>query len=366
MAYKYSHFIPQNTAPKGAKSIGVYNSTGKKICTIPLGRLTRPKQEKQYSFGLLSDIHIVDYKPNSAPKFDNALTFFEKEGALFCCHCGDLTDFGFWYPTNELEGISYYDPQSFIEYKKICQNHNIPVYGCCGNHESYNGYNITGTYTDTYGATPTLVINNLDKFKEYTGHDLTFTITQGEDLFIFLGQPTYNYVMNDADLQWLYETLETNRNKRCFVFVHSYIEEDSGDPLDLRENGIFEHWSKTKEAVFMSLLTHYKNTILFHGHSHTKYSCQELDENANYTERNGFKSVHVPSCAHPRDIINNQTVNDFEASEGYLVDVYADCIVLNGMDFINNQPVPLGVYKIDTAIQIIEANTFTDSTGIIK
>jgi hypothetical protein len=37
-------------------------------------------------------------------------------------------------------------------------------------------------------------------------------------------------------------------------------------------------------------------------------------------------------------------------SQGYIVDVYDDCIVLNGMDFISNKPIPLGVYKIDTIL----------------
>ena len=53
-------------------------------------------------------------------------------------------------------------------------------------------------------------------------------------------------------------------------------------------------------------------------------------------------------------------------SQGYIVDVYKDCIVLNGMDLVNNKPVPLGTFKIDTTLQTIEANTFTDSTGFIK
>jgi hypothetical protein len=42
MAYMYNHFIPQNTAPKGAKNIGVYKDN-KKIFTIPLGKLAPPK-----------------------------------------------------------------------------------------------------------------------------------------------------------------------------------------------------------------------------------------------------------------------------------------------------------------------------------
>lgn len=365
MAYKYTHLISQNIAPSKAKKIGVYDSNGKKICSVPLGRLAQSKNEKLYSFGLLSDVHLADYKPASATNFENALSCFEEQGALFCCHCGDLTDLGFWHPKSSQEGTFYYNTGQFDTYKSICQKHNIPVYGCCGNHESAYGYDISGTYTDTQGENPALVVNNLEKLREYTGQNLTCSVTQGNDVFIFVSQPSESVVMSDEALKWLYETLEANRNERCFLFVHSYIEEDSGDPLDLRENGIFEHWDKTKELFFMSLLTHYQNTVWFHGHSHMKFKCQELDECANYTEKNGFKSVHIPSCGHPRDIINNESVNDYTASEGYLVDVYEDFIVLNGMDFKNNNTIPIGVYKIDTALNSIEPKTFADDTGII-
>jgi hypothetical protein len=60
-----------------------------------------------------------------------------------------------------------------------------------------------------------------------------------------------------------------------------------------------------------------------------------------------------------------ESVNDNVASQGYVVDVYDDCIVLNGMDLINNEYIPLGVYKIDTTLEEIAAGTFTDSTGTI-
>jgi hypothetical protein len=178
--------------------------------------------------------------------------------------------------------------------------------------------------------------------------------------------------MRPSDLQWLYETLEANRNKRCFVFVHSFIPDDSGNALSVQDNSIFGtkyvcvDWSQTHTQAFKNLLIHYKNIVFFHGHSHLKFKSQELDKSANYTEKNGFKSVHVTSLGIPRDIVGDTAVEDRAGSEGYIVDVYDDCIVLNGMDFINNEFVPLGIYKIDTALQNIEANTFTDSTGIIK
>ena len=42
------------------------------------------------------------------------------------------------------------------------------------------------------------------------------------------------------------------------------------------------------------------------------------------------------------------SVDDKTASQGYIVDVYDDCIMLTGMDFVGDVPVPLGVYRIET------------------
>lgn len=337
MAYMYKHFIPQNTAPSGVKSIGVYKGN-EKICSIPLGGLTPTKKEKIYSFGILSDIHIhfnpyVAWQP--IPKFDNALTYFESKGCVFCVACGDLTNTGFYLRTNEsVSGTEYLDEQQFAKYKEICDKHTIPVHELMGNHESYYGMPIS---------------DNSALMETYTGKNvLSYAIEQGNDLFILCGQPKDAWVMRDVDFTWLGETLEANKNKRCLVFVHSYIEEDSGDATDIRENSIFESWSK--KSSFMGLIKQYPNAILFHGHSHMKFENQEFDVNANYTERNGFKSVHIPSLGTPRDINfdTNKAVDDNSAGQGYIVDVYDNCIVLNGMDFINNKPIPLGTYKIDT------------------
>lgn len=333
MPYVYRHFIKENTAPNGAKKIGVYKGNVK-IGDIPLGRLTPTAKTKQYSFGLVSDIHIypiaaVAWTPET--KFDNALTYFENQGCAFCVACGDLTQTGLYLNY----GDAAIDLRQFEKYKEICDAHTIPVYGLCGNHESIQGKAIT---------------NNLTEMKQYLCTDIYYSITQGNDVFILLGQPNYNVVMSDDALTWLGNTLEANKNKRCFVFIHPYIEEDSGDPLDYRENSVFVDWGTTKTNTFMNLMRQYPNAILFHGHSHTKYECQQYDDNANYTERNGFKSVHVPSLGKPRDInpSTGETPEDNSASQGYIVDVYDDCVVLNGMDLVNNKYVPLGVYRIET------------------
>lgn len=357
MIYKYTHFIPQNSAPKDAKQLVVYDSSNKKVCAIPLGRLTPITKEKLYSFGLVSDIHLwhleADWNPN--PKFDNALTCFENKKCAMCIVCGDLTQTGFYRKVNESDTTEtpYLEELQMAKYKEICDNHSIPVYELSGNHECYYNQPLT---------------NNLDKWETYTGKGvLSYTIEQENDLFILLGQPSHSTVLSDADFNWFRELLETNQSRRCFIFVHSYIEEDSGDAKDFRENSIFEMWGTENTNTFVELLNHHKNVILFHGHSHIKFECQEMDKSANYTEKNGFKSIHIPSLSRPRDVdlTSSTTLYADDESQGYIVDVYDDCIVLNGIDFVNETPVPLGTYKIDTKLVKIESNTFTDSTGTI-
>ena len=341
LSYKYKHFIQQNTAPKGTKAIGVYKD-GVKVTEIPLGRMTPPDTEPLYTFGLVSDVHIgasnISAYGYSWTKFDNTLSYFESIGCDFCVITGDLTVTGLYTQAGE----DYLDVTQFAKYKEICDRYDLPIYDLMGNHESYYGMPIK---------------NNLDLMETYTGRGvLSYTFEQGEDVFILCGQPQDNHVMTAADFSWLGTTLEANKNRRCFVFIHPYIEEDSGDPLDIRENSIFDDrfWGAANRNDFINLLGQYPNVILFHGHSHMKFEYQEYDVNANYTERNGFKSVHIPSLVTPRDITFDENgnavkaVDDRNASQGYIVDVYKDCIVLNGMDFVNNEPIPLGTYKIDT------------------
>ena len=105
------------------------------------------------------------------------------------------------------------------------------------------------------------------------------------------------------------------------------------------------------------------------GHSHSRFSLQEEDKAANYSDKNGYRSVHIPSLAVPRDVVDGTRTDVYAESEGYVVDVYDDYIILNGRDFIDNDAdghiLPIATYKIDTTLQTIAPNTFTDSTGVI-
>ena len=345
MEYKHTHFIPQNIAPKGAEEISVFDTSDNKVAAIPLGGLTPPDAEKLYSFGLLSDIHVNLFSgDNNAVTFANAMDYFDGQACNFVCVSGDMTNTGFYMYENDatIDTVNWYDATQFTEYKRICDLHsNMPVYECCGNHEGY--------------VKP--ITENLVELEAFTGNGLVHTKTQGNDVFIFVGQSEENTPMSREHFTWLSNALEANKDKRCFVFIHPYVDaSDSGNPNGLHGTPLFNYTNVSNhgydKSTFITLMANYQNAILFHGHSHMMFENQEKASNANYSENLGFKSVHVPSTAYCRDIRSGSMVNK-EVAQGYIVDVYDDCIVLNGMDLIDNIPIALGTYKIDTTLQAI-------------
>lgn len=345
--YKYTHFIPENIAPLGSTKIVARNSANQEICNFPLGDLTPPRATPLYTFTAIADVHITYDTANT--DFQRALTYAENN-CDFTCICGDLTQNG-----SDAQMGQYRDIVGTYAKTK-------PVYAIGGNHET-----IWGTMT-------------YDRTTPYTGHPLYYSFTKGDDVFIMLGHyggyggdgvgwKSDEFVSTD-ELQFLYETLEANRNKRCFVFNHVYPYEDGVGDANRLYNG--KYWRTQDGGIgqaFINLLKHYKNTILFHGHSHLRFYLQELDKKANYSSEVGYRSAHISSLSVPRDLVDGSTAYVYAESEGYIVDVYDDYIILNGRDFIDNDAdghiLPIATYKIDTTLQTVEANTFTDSTGTI-
>lgn len=328
----YKGFIPENVAPKDARRIGIYDTNGNRVGQIPLESLTFPDAGvKLYSFGLLSDAH-VQYDTALAD-LQRALAYLtDEENVVFTCICGDLTSDG--------------TDAQLTEYKNAVSAY--LVYTMMGNHD--------------------VRANLMDSIQNYTGKPNYFSITHGNDVFIFVGNVadwTTN-VLSTAELQWLYETLEANRNKRCFLFEHIRPTNGCGNALGLYQRSTTD-WGGTCGAVFESLLSHYKNIVFFHGHSHLKFCLQERDKMANYDNLRGSHSVHVPSLAVPRDDITGDGKSDdiYAESEGYVVDVYENGIHLRGRDFVKGEFLPIASYWLDTTLQTIPAGTYTDSTGTI-
>ena len=337
---KFTNLIPYNVAFAHTRGIGVYDMRGKCLGRIPLGGLAfGGTGEKIYAFGALSDVHIP-YE-TAEEDFRRALTFLDREGVAFTCISGDLTESG---AAEELE-----------KYKQIVEEcAGAPVYAVSGNHEATREF-----VTDA-------------RLLPYTGKPLYYSFSHGDDVFIMCGEYGWSNeaLFAQGQLQWLYETLEENRNKRCFVFFHVFPWGDCGNAAGLYAPDISSGgnlFTGTQGAVFQSLMEHYRNVTLFHGHSHLRFALQELDEKANISEGLGFRSVHIPSLAWPRDANANLGgyVTEKYESEGYVVDVYEKGIHLRGRDFVKGAFLPIASYWLDTPIQEVAAGTYEDETGTI-
>lgn len=344
--------ISENVAPKNARKVVIFDGDNI-VCEMDLGHLQQPIKEKLYSFCAIVDIHLTYDTANE--DFQRALTYAESN-CDFTCIAGDLTE------NAAIES-------QLAAYKTIVDTYSPtkPVYAIAGNHENYSG----------------ACQNYLEK---YTGKPLYYSFTQGNDVFIMVGHYggygtagwQSDEIWSIEELQWLYETLEANRNKRCFVFTHVLpYEHNVGNPNNLygKRSSVARLWDVNDGGIgqlFINLLKHYKNAILFHGHSHTKFQLQEIDDKANYSNEDGYRSVHISSLAVPRDLAEDGTnlTDIFAESEGYIVDVYDDYIILNGRDFIDidadGHILPIATYKIDTTLVEIETGTFVDDTGIIQ
>ena len=351
----YTDFIPQNIAPIGAKRIGVYNSKGNRVGQIPLGPLTPPAPAKKlYSFGAMSDIHLQEQ--TAQDDFRAALEYLNgTEDVAFTCICGDLTNNG---TASELQVFkNYIDTYSA----------DTPVYAIAGNHEAPSNDN-------SVTAESAIVGLGFDALRPYTGQSLYYSFTHGDDVYIMVGEWAWSYKwpFSIAEMQWLYQTLEANRNKRCFVFQHLLSFDGSGNPYpganpttDILGAETTVRYSNIPGRIFLSLMRHYKNCIWFHGHSHTSFECQEGNPMANYDQVYGIHSVHIPSLAVPREYAESGYVKRYSESEGYVVDVYEDGVHLRGRDFVKGEFMPIASYWLDTTLKTVAAGTYSDPTGTI-
>lgn len=331
MKMGYTPFVAENIAPPNATHLVVFDGDTE-VGTVSIEKL-KPTNlgAPLYSFGLVSDLHIGGYAEN-ASYLSEAFTFFENLGCSFACHCGDITNRGFW-TSSESTTI---DTAQMAEFKAVVDAHpNLPVYGICGNHESY------------YKP----ITQNLAELKTYTGIELCYTYPRGNDLFVFLSQPAGTAEANTDDwvevLDWLQTTLDNNADKRCFVFEHLTLSCDSGNPDNIHN----AFWGDLENALVSILKQHANHIVLFHGHSHLDPNEQLKPRftRVNLSTYKGFYSVHVPSSCGNRVTING-TFDDKTSYSylraGYVVDVYQNHVVLRGYNFHSKKPIPIAQYCI--------------------
>ena len=326
----YDSFITQNAAPQAATKIGVYDASGTRVGSIAfVASFKSDLGGKLYSFGAISDAHIG--YDTSESDLKEALSYFEeKTDIAFIANCGDMATGG--------------ADANLITYQSVVNRYTTkPVYEITGNHEASRGYLA------------------MDALKEYTGEELYYSFQQGNDVYIMVGMYDVHEgeQFSEEELLWLYQTLEANRDKRCFVFMHLNPLDGSGDAVDLDLAG--DMLSNSRGETFYSMMDHYENVIWFHGHTHQKFATQEIAAMNNYDDVRGSHSVHIPSLSVPRIAEGIEMTDDTSASEGYVVDVYENAVVLLGRDFVTGKFLPVATFCLDTTAKEIAADAYYDN-----
>lgn len=351
-------FIDQNKTLSSSKYINVCDNEGHVVGKISAPTLKTPDLgPKLYSFGAFSDIHVTK-GTSSMAKFEKALKYMnEVEHVLFTCISGDLVGAGTKQQLLDYgEAVRLYSPD-------------VPVYACTGNHDVEN--------------TAVAPLTSLDSTQRFYGQDLYYSFTQGSDVFIMFGMSAWpgktGAIFTLEAINWLYQTLEKNRDKRCFVFEHCPHFGSVNGVVTYGNSGSVMGWppptgnllsgSNTDTgASFRALMSHYHNVIWFHGHSHMEFQYQRFDSKLNYDYMFGCHSIHIPSLSQGREKNAAETGYIFttEESTGYVVDVYEKHIVLRGRDFVADEFVPIATFCLDTTLQTIQPGTFSDPAGNIR
>lgn len=352
--------IPDYTIiPQDAEHIIVYyEDTMVDRLAIPEHKLAE-NERKTYSYGVLSDLHFNRYDMENGSDvadhtFVNALQFLDSFDVSIVAMSGDISTDG--------------EVESFQSFDRISSQFDFPVYTCTGNHDLHAKYKLENwqAYMNrgVYGEEKADGVLNVSD----NGLDFVYgsAATKG-DVYIFLSQTTNNYgmlfnaLLADKQLDWLAEQLETYKDNRVYLFFHTFLNAPAGNPMmgvgNLVNNlgwfyPLFYTQGASDEVRFRNLLRQYDNVVFYSGHSHWAYHMQSMNDQLNVSDydEGGATYVHVSSVSSPRTTQGFQILwsgNDPGMSEGYLVDVYEDHIILYGCDFVNGELLAYAAYRID-------------------
>lgn len=281
------------------------------------------QQDRIMTFGVLSDIHVQSWDARSIRIFGRALDDLHHAAPLAEALIinGDLGNG---------------NPEDYRMLRQTLDKHPHPgqVYFSIGNHEFYRmwhnrrGHWSPGTFPN--GETDEAAIQ---RFLRFIGAQKVYYERQIEGYrFLFLGTERYRQsdpsVGEDAylsaeQLQWLEAKLKeaAPERKPVFVFLHQPLPDTvSGSGREGSGRGVVQH------RKLKALLSSYPQTILFSGHSH------RILEQPRTFVHDGFMMANSSSVRQPWKETGPCTPDEGK-SEGLIVEVYPDHVLIRGRDF---------------------------------
>ena len=289
--------------------------------------------QTQYSFGALSDVHM-----NKGDYLTAALNFLDKVGVDFVGISGDLSSSG--------------EITSFNKFNQAIKDRGYKVYTSSGNHDAAGVKNGNWIEYINLGITEddevVIIAEN--------GIDFVYVPKKAENnVFVFLCQTEWIYpaspgdtILEGSQLDWLEQVLEAYKDRRVFLFFHTFLAGADGNTEtavgNLKNPGGYTYplcfaQGEADEVRFRELMKKYKNVIFLSGHSHWMFELEIYNENLNVSNFDGEYGymVHIPSVCEPRWIgedDTSRTSKTGKASEGWIIEITEGGVVLIPVDFI--------------------------------
>lgn len=324
--------------------------------------------EPIYTFGAFSDPQLANDSygesryPNDEIHWAKALENFDKRGVDFLVSSGDTVN-------DQNGGVTY--ATEYKRYQKLLADSPFanPVWEANGNHDVHVNWKSTSPVLNKPFVMGTGINSDAASIKANKAYFEMTEPTTG-DHFIFLAQEGGFYTnqgnqFSDAQLSWLEGLLKKydGDGKNIFIMEHANVEGwGSGDKATAPYYyDLGMKTSQTSTAKFISLMETYKDCIIVTGHTHL-----ELSAHLNYNDNNGTSSpmIHNSAIGGVRRLINGAVNRDpvLGMCEGYIVEVYENCVIFYGTNLYYNEILPDCTYIIPTSTSAIEQPTTPPST----
>lgn len=305
--------------PREATQFIVSGKRSNIVIDLPKNKLATG--DMLYSFGCGSDLHV------QYTKIENGLSFLLSQGIDAYVCSGDLTQDG-----TDNEFINVCDTVRRV------LGDNIPFYTTKGNHDINVSNSLWGEEFDT--DTP------LYFAKEING-----------ETFVFMGMVAWTNPFADGALDWLEQLLADKEGERVYIFEHLFLYDTVSSLKNtagtiIYPSGNLMSVTDQNDIRFRSMIEKYPNVFHFSGHSHWIYSMQQYDENANIcgAGENGGTYVHLSSMGTPlmSDGLSTRESAGADVSEGTLVEVYDDYVIIKDIDFVAREFLGFACYIVPT------------------
>lgn len=270
---------------------------------------TVPSNQPELRFPVISDVHVQSWDTRSQTKFKQALT--------------DLHSVAPQSDALVINGdLGNGQPADYATLQRLLNGtpHPAQTLFTIGNHEFYKAWmDESGQFSEKTFPNGETEQASIARFLKFTGESKVY----GEKWikgyhFLFLGSEQYRQSnktnlesawLSSGQLEWLKEELKEKKeaNKPIFVFLHQPIE------------------ATVQRDELRAILAEHREVIFFSGHTHTYLG------HPNTLTQDKFTRLNSSSVLDPINGAGQQA--DPQQSEGLIVSVFDDKVVIQGRDF---------------------------------